>query len=163
MDNPPNNQNQIQNTAFSSPQPVVTSSKSSPVQGYQQQKRRIKIGVVIIIILAAAIISLAVWLIMHRESISPDTQQLPAEREVIPLTPEMEMDRDLDGVPNDVEDELGTSSEEFDSDGDGLSDQYEIEIGSDPTNVDTDGDGFLDGIEVLRGYNPNGPGNLPTN
>ncbi|MBX2798501.1 MAG: hypothetical protein KTR31_12545 [Myxococcales bacterium] len=48
-----------------------------------------------------------------------------------------------------------------DSDGDGLPDNIEIELGSDPNNPDTDGDGVLDGAETLEGLlDPGGDGRL---
>lgn len=116
------------------------------------------IGLIVVIIIIAVIA------FGGAPSGEPTEQDEPnITNEVVPLTPEMEVDRDLDGVLDEEEERLGTSNTEFDTDGDGLSDQTEIELGTDPTNVDTDGDGFLDGLEVLRGYNPNGPGNLPAN
>ncbi|MBA3047515.1 thrombospondin type 3 repeat-containing protein [Patescibacteria group bacterium] len=70
-------------------------------------------------------------------------------------------DSDQDGLTNQEEAGLGTSSESVDSDGDGLFDREEVKVyQTDPLNADTDGDGFLDGEEVKDGYNPNGPGNL---
>lgn len=45
-----------------------------------------------------------------------------------------------------------------DSDNDGLPDKLEEALGTNPNKADTDGDGFLDGDEVKNGYNPNGPG-----
>lgn len=50
-----------------------------------------------------------------------------------------------------------------DSDQDGLPDVLEQVIGTDPNKVDTDGDGHNDLSEVVGGYNPNGSGNQPTN
>lgn len=70
-------------------------------------------------------------------------------------------DQDHDGIPDDMEKDLGTKPADFDSDGDGLSDRAEIEkYGTDPNNPDTDGDGYRDGVEVLKGYNPLGSGLL---
>lgn len=45
-----------------------------------------------------------------------------------------------------------------DSDNDGLPDKLEEALGTNPNKADTDGDSFLDGDEVKNGYNPNGPG-----
>ncbi len=47
-----------------------------------------------------------------------------------------------------------------DSDNDGLPDKLEEAIGTDPDIADTDGDGFSDGDEVKNGYNPNGVNKL---
>lgn len=70
-------------------------------------------------------------------------------------------DQDRDGVPDDMEKEMGLSIADPDTDGDGLSDKKEIEVyGTDPTKVDTDGDGFWDGMEIINGYNPLGNGKL---
>lgn len=41
-----------------------------------------------------------------------------------------------------------------DSDGDGIPDVVEEQLGSDPLNPDTDGDGFDDFMEVSNGYDP---------
>ena len=161
MDTQPNNLNQSPRPPSQASAPVVISSERPQPQEYKHEGRKIKPGVFIVIILVLAIVGGGIWLMIRRDK--PVQSTMPEQQQVIPLTPEMERDRDLDGVPNDVEEQMGTSNQEFDTDGDGLSDQYEIEIGTDPTNVDTDGDGFLDGLEVLRGYNPNGPGNLPAN
>jgi len=86
-------------------------------------------------------------------------EELGLER---PIPEEFKDDIDRDGVPDTLEEELGTSNREFDTDGDGLSDKLEIEkYKTDPTKVDSDGDGFADALEVLGGFNPNGEGKLP--
>lgn len=142
--------------------PVVISAPMPTVQDHRPIKRKALVRVIVVRLLVLTLAGTLVWWFVQREK-TADISQLDILSEPIPLTPEMEQDRDLDGVPNSVEDELGTSNEEFDTDGDGLSDKMEIELGTDPTNIDTDGDGYLDGMEILRGYNPNGPGNLPAN
>lgn len=48
-----------------------------------------------------------------------------------------------------------------DTDQDGLPDVLEDVIGTNPTKIDTDGDGFNDLAEVIGGHNPNGPGSIP--
>ncbi len=85
------------------------------------------------------------------------------------------VDGDKDGLPDDVEAELGTDPANVDTDGDGLDDLFEVEnglnplvggeqdldidgdgltnaeenaLGTDPANPDTDGDGLLDGAEA---------------
>ena len=45
-----------------------------------------------------------------------------------------------------------------DTDRDGLPDEVEVEIGTNPANPDTDGDGLTDGFEVTHGFNPLQPG-----
>ncbi len=84
-------------------------------------------------------------------------------------------DADKDGLPDDVEADLGTDPDLVDTDGDGLDDLFEVEnglnplvpgeqdldpdedglttaeenaAGSDPNDPDTDGDGLPDGVEV---------------
>ncbi len=70
-------------------------------------------------------------------------------------------DSDQDGLTDEEEAELGTSSDSVDSDDDGLFDREEVKVyKTDPLNADTDGDGYLDGEEVKGGYNPNGQGML---
>ena len=64
-------------------------------------------------------------------------------------------DTDGDGLPDDIEEEIGTDPNNPDTDGDGLPDG--VEVGddqtftpgedTDPLNPDTDGDGLLDGVE----------------
>ncbi|PIR13887.1 hypothetical protein COV49_00710 [Candidatus Falkowbacteria bacterium CG11_big_fil_rev_8_21_14_0_20_39_10] len=48
----------------------------------------------------------------------------------------------------------------IDSDQDGLPDDMEERLGSDPKNPDSDGDGYLDGDEFKNNYNPSGEGQL---
>ncbi|MCH7407640.1 gliding motility-associated C-terminal domain-containing protein [Belliella aquatica] len=80
--------------------------------------------------------------------------------------PEFEIrsvDRDGDGVPDDVEDQQGTDPndpEDFkDSDGDGVPDYVEEQEGTDPNNPgdakDSDGDGVPDHVEEREGTDPN--------
>ena len=85
-------------------------------------------------------------------------------------------DSDLDMLPDDVEQEIGTDPYNRDSDGDGLLDGEEVELGTNPlspdtdydgipdlnetlsetspTNSDTDGDGLTDGYELTIGTSP---------
>jgi uncharacterized protein YpmB len=53
----------------------------------------------------------------------------------------------------------GTGSN-LDSDMDGLNDNMEEVYGTDKNNPDTDGDGYKDGEEVKNGYDPTIPGNV---
>ena len=50
--------------------------------------------------------------------------------------------------------------DDVDSDLDGLGDKLEEALGTDPLDTDTDDDGFDDRTEVMNGYNPNGSGKL---
>ena len=72
-------------------------------------------------------------------------------------------DRDEDGLPDDIEELIGTDPDEADTDGDGLSDGAEIGGGdpfaredaeTDPLDADTDDDGIGDGAELETGTDP---------
>lgn len=59
-------------------------------------------------------------------------------------------DRDVDGLTNEREVEVGTNITDADSDADRIEDRLEIETyGTDPLSADTDGDELTDGEEVL--------------
>ncbi len=66
-------------------------------------------------------------------------------------------DSDGDGLSDEYENSIGTSSKSIDSDGDRLRDDTELIIGTDPLNPDSDGDGILDGKEVELGSDPTLP------
>ena len=66
-------------------------------------------------------------------------------------------DSDGDGIPDEVEEEIGTDPNESDTDGDGLDDLEELENGTDPTNEDTDGDGVPDGSDPNNNNGNNDP------
>jgi len=57
-------------------------------------------------------------------------------------------DTDLDGLPDDVEVNLGTDPNNPDTDRDGLLDSEEVEQVTDPLKWDTDGDGYSDYVEL---------------
>ena len=76
-------------------------------------------------------------------------------------------DADNDGLPDSIEEQLGTNTEIADTDADGLSDYIEtVNLGTDPQKADTDddgvsdwdedcdGDGILNGDEISMGTNP---------
>lgn len=67
------------------------------------------------------------------------------------------VDSDGDGIPDDIEQQLGTDPNDEDTDGDGLTDGEELELGLDPLNPDTDGGGVPDGVEVEAGADPLDP------
>ena len=57
-------------------------------------------------------------------------------------------DLDGDGLPDDLEREIGTNLRDADSDNDGLTDGQEVnETGTNPLDRDSDNDGILDGAE----------------
>ena len=94
----------------------------------------------------------------------PVQEQTNQQEPVITQEPEKtpsRVDTDKDGLTDEEETELGTSSKTADTDGDELFDFEEVKTwGTDPMNPDTDADGYLDGAEVKAGYNPNGEGTL---
>ena len=53
---------------------------------------------------------------------------------------------------------LALAVEPLDRDSDGLADEVEIDRGTDPHNPDTDGDGIKDGTEVSLDLDPLHPG-----
>lgn len=73
------------------------------------------------------------------ETVTPTATPTPIE--------DMESDRDGDGLPDYVEEEIGTDPLKADTDDDGLSDYTEIVIGYNPINPDTDGNGVSDANE----------------
>ena len=62
-----------------------------------------------------------------------------------------EDDSDGDGLPDQLEEELGTDPNNEDTDEDGVSDLEELYQGTDPTNPDTDGDGESDSTDEDNG------------
>jgi hypothetical protein len=59
-------------------------------------------------------------------------------------------DKDQDGLPDPIEEQIGTSTESADSDGDGLTDLFEYENQTDPlTATDTSLDDDADGLDLL--------------
>ena len=71
------------------------------------------------------------------------------------------VDSDQDGLTDEEETALGTSSNNPDTDQDGLTDREEVKVyNTDPLNPDSDGDTYQDGQEVKGGYDPKGPGKL---
>lgn len=72
-----------------------------------------------------------------------------------------QLDSDKDGLPDDMEKNLGTNLSKIDTDNDGLSDYDEVMIWkTDPLKADSDNDSYQDGKEIRNGYDPLGPGKL---
>jgi len=85
----------------------------------------------------------------------------PTETELTSVVETGPIDTDQDGLTDEEEAQLGTSSDNIDTDSDGLFDREEVKVyETDPANPDTDGDSFSDGDEVKNGYNPSGSGKL---
>ncbi len=63
---------------------------------------------------------------------------------------------DLSKIPVGIESRF----QDTDTDGDGLPDKLEEGLGTNPNNPDSDGDGYSDLTEVQTGYNPLGSGKL---
>ena len=94
---------------------------------------------------------------------NPDPEQPDPENSEI----DWSADSDGDGLPDELEKEIGTDPEAADTDGDGLSDYEEVFLtGSDPLNpssvqagvsdadADSDGDGISNREELEKGLNP---------
>jgi|GEM_PF-308817 len=100
-----------------------------------------------------------------RQSTKEDESRELAQSEVVAALdkdsiPEAK-DSDADGMPDSLEEKLGTNPFSADTDGDGLGDYEEVFVyGTNPNNSDTDGDGISDGAEVKAGTNPLGAGPL---
>ena len=78
---------------------------------------------------------------------TPTTE--PTDTETPTPTPiiDYEADQDLDGLPDYIEEQLGTDPLKADTDDDLLNDYIEVMTGYDPTNPDTDNNGIIDGNE----------------
>ena len=68
-------------------------------------------------------------------------------------------DADNDGLPDDLEVDLGTDPLDPDSDDDGVPDGLEVDLGTDPLDPDSDDDGIPDGTEL--GFTVPAPGTDP--
>jgi hypothetical protein len=63
-------------------------------------------------------------------------------------------DTDGDGLPDHIEETIGTAIDNPDTDGDELPDGQEVSLGTNPNNADTDGDGMSDEKEISAGSDP---------
>ena len=79
----------------------------------------------------------------------PSETETPTPTEEPTPTPviDYDLDRDLDGLPDYIEEQIGTDPLKADTDDDGLSDYIEAMIGYNPTNSDTNENGITDGNE----------------
>lgn len=79
----------------------------------------------------------------------PTGTETPTPTEEPTPTPiiDYEADQDLDGLPDFIEEQIGTDPLKADTDDDLLNDYIEVMTGYDPTNPDTDGNGIPDGNE----------------
>ncbi len=81
-------------------------------------------------------------------TVTPTPTDVPEPTETPTPTPIDEtLDSDGDGIPDYLEEEIGTNPNDPDSDGDGLNDMLELMIGYEPTLADSDGNGIFDGDE----------------
>jgi len=139
-----------------------------------------KILVVVVLVIAALSVGGLVWFRLKKNTInnvvSPEqfTESSPevvqVERQKLEkdledaqklLDEKQKIDKDLDGLNDEEEKQLGTDPQKIDTDSDGLTDYDEVKIfHTKPLTEDTDGDGFDDGAELSRGYDPLGPGKL---
>ena len=102
------------------------------------------------------------WLDLHDYEFSDPSWNGTANFCIKALT---DPDDDGDGLPNVVEEAVGTYSDDPDSDNDGYTDGEELAYDGDPTSysagndtnpmdADTDGDGFSDLVEIAGGSSP---------
>ncbi len=79
----------------------------------------------------------------------PSETETPTPTEEPTPTPiiDYDLDRDLDGLPDYIEEQIGTDPLKADTDEDGLEDYPEILMGYDPLLPDSDGNGVSDGNE----------------
>ena len=160
--------------------PLLTEELSEPKKGGPWKAILL---IVAILVVVAGTLLLSMKILSSKTDVVPeppvltDTQTQPSTSDPAPVqeqtnkqepviiqeqekTPSR-VDTDKDGLTDEEETELGTSSKTADTDGDGLFDFEEVNTWeTDPINPDTDADGYLDGAEVKAGYNPNGEGTL---
>lgn len=139
-----------------------------------------KILVIVIVSVVVLLTGFFVWFRLNKNRVSeivsteqftePSPEVVQIERQKLEkdledtqkiLDEKQKTDKDLDGLSDEEEKQLGTDPQKIDTDGDGLTDYDEVKIfHTKPLVDDTDGDGFDDGAELSRGYDPLGPGKL---
>ena len=70
---------------------------------------------------------------------------------------EVEVDTDVDGIPDEVEIQRGLNPASMDSDQDGIRDDRELVLGTNPLRIDSDSDGISDSREYSAGLDPTIP------
>jgi hypothetical protein len=70
---------------------------------------------------------------------------------------EVELDTDVDGIPDEIETQRGLNPRAADSDQDGIRDDREVVLGTNPLRVDSDSDGISDAREYAAGSDPTVP------
>ncbi|MBT3292742.1 S-layer homology domain-containing protein [Candidatus Peregrinibacteria bacterium] len=88
-----------------------------------------------------------------------DDDGIKDDADPFPLDRMYKEDKDIDGIPDEYEEENGLSSQNKDdamedNDNDGISNRDEFIIGIDPNDPDSDEDGIDDGTEVEEGTDP---------
>ncbi len=83
------------------------------------------------------------------EELTPTPTTTPTPTPADPVDPES--DKDGDGLPDYIEEQIGTDPLNEDTDDDKLNDFIEVLLGYDPLNPDTDGNGVNDGDEDFDG------------
>jgi hypothetical protein len=73
----------------------------------------------------------------------------PRDTDLDGVPDSLDDDDDNDGLPDDLEWEIGTNPVDPDTDHDLLEDASELLNGTSPVNGDSDGDGIADGVEVI--------------
>jgi hypothetical protein len=99
------------------------------------------------------------WYEINNKSDPDDSKSSPAIKLGSLTKKLLGTDNDADGLPNRLEERLGTDIDNADSDEDGTKDGAEVISGANPTvygffGPDSDGDGLSDAYETNEGLNP---------
>ncbi len=155
--------------------PVQSPPASSPTAWPAPAPRRRGWLIMIVVVLFVLLLAAGAWYWWSNRTaseVTPPAQNTEAESTGQPSNstppanqaaevPATNPDSDGDGLTDNEELSMGTSTTNPDSDGDGLFDGEEARIyATNPLSFDSDGDGYGDGEEIRSGYNPLGPGRL---